>query len=353
MTLSRKFFSAPTLTRALLDAARHHGVEPDAIVYQVVDKKTGFVKAPRGVLIEVDPEAPTGSGSDGVDVAETAAAAEPANPRPSEPAAEPSPAPSELLSDVEASGSDTADAEVERVVELAEEPPAPASPTLEAATESPVTEEGPISGSEPVAEPAVEAVAEPAVEAPIEPAPETTREAVAASAVESTVDPAGESDGGEAPEQPSAQEVEEAVARAVDDLACLASLRVQVASVARTDDGLEIELEGPDGDRLAARGGRALLSMQHLLPRLLFHDLDGAFHCRLDCDGFQQSREEHFERLAKRAADKVRNGGRPWMLDPMAPDERRLVHLALAADDSVETNSIGEGFLKRVRVSPA
>ena len=51
MTLSRKFFSAPTLSRALLDAARHHSVEPDAIAYQVVEKKTGFVKAPRGVLM--------------------------------------------------------------------------------------------------------------------------------------------------------------------------------------------------------------------------------------------------------------------------------------------------------------
>ena len=150
---------------------------------------------------------------------------------------------------------------------------------------------------------------------------------------------------------PADDELRETVAEAIDELAFLASLRVQVAEVRSSDDGLEVELDGPDSERLAARGGRALLAMQHLLPRLLFGRLGKAPRCRVDCDGFHAARAERLDRLAQKAADRVRKGGRSWLLEPMAPDERRLVHLALAEVPDMETESVGEGFLKRVRVA--
>jgi spoIIIJ-associated protein len=74
-------------------------------------------------------------------------------------------------------------------------------------------------------------------------------------------------------------------------------------------------------------------------------------HCRLDCEGFHTARGERLALLAQKAADRVRQGGRSWLLEPMPPDERRLVHLALAEEPDVETESVGDGFLKRVRVA--
>ncbi|MGH9464462.1 MAG: R3H domain-containing nucleic acid-binding protein, partial [Thermoanaerobaculia bacterium] len=62
---------------------------------------------------------------------------------------------------------------------------------------------------------------------------------------------------------------------------------------------------------------------------------------------------EELRELAQRAAAKVRERGRPWHLEPMAPHERRIVHLALADDPEIETESVGEGYLKRVRIKPA
>ncbi len=38
------------------------------------------------------------------------------------------------------------------------------------------------------------------------------------------------------------------------------------------------------------------------------------------------------------------------LLPPLAPWERRLVHLALSEDPELETESEGDGFLKRVEV---
>lgn len=62
---ARRFFSGRTLQQALLDAARHHGVEPESVAYRVRDR-AGAVKARNKVVIEVDPEAPDcrGEGED-------------------------------------------------------------------------------------------------------------------------------------------------------------------------------------------------------------------------------------------------------------------------------------------------
>ncbi len=59
MTLIRRFFSGPSLMQAVLAAARHYEVDPEDLVYEAIDKKHGFLKTPRGVVIEVDPDQPT------------------------------------------------------------------------------------------------------------------------------------------------------------------------------------------------------------------------------------------------------------------------------------------------------
>jgi spoIIIJ-associated protein len=56
--------------------------------------------------------------------------------------------------------------------------------------------------------------------------------------------------------------------------------------------------------------------------------------------------------LANRSAERVKRSGRKILLDPMAPSERRMIHLALASDSDVETRSEGEGFFKRVAILP-
>ena len=373
MTLIRRFFSGPSLTQAILAAARHHGVEPDSLVYEVIDKKHGFVKTPRGVVIEVDPERPTASAAAGPP--------EPATDDREPAAAEAEAAPSDRL----AALTEPVSAEYPSWTRAVEPPPAPlaAEARPEPAAEPPTSR-----ASEELEPPAAElAAAEPAaaettqrespVASPEGPAPwemPAPWETPAGDAVDAdSAVPAAES--AEEPREELTEELTEepaeafaeetaaeptlvvdddlrnAVAAAVDELAHLAGLRVQVGSTAGDEDGLTIELEGPDSQRVVANEGRALLAIQHLLPRVLFRELGRGVRCRLDCAGFHAARAERLERLARKAADRVRSGGRPWLLEPMAPDERRLVHLALADEPDVETESVGEGYLKRVRVA--
>jgi len=110
------------------------------------------------------------------------------------------------------------------------------------------------------------------------------------------------------------------------------------------------ELIGDDVEPLLANKGEGLTGLEVLTGRIASRRLGRAVYPRLDAEGFRAHQRESLEELAQRCADEAKRTRRPQLLPPLSPGERRLVHLALAADPEVETESEGEGFLKRVAV---
>ncbi|HTQ78584.1 MAG TPA: hypothetical protein VMM92_01215, partial [Thermoanaerobaculia bacterium] len=54
----KRFFSGDTLRQALVQAANHFHLDPEEIAYRTLEKRHGFIKNRRKVMIEVDSEAP-------------------------------------------------------------------------------------------------------------------------------------------------------------------------------------------------------------------------------------------------------------------------------------------------------
>jgi len=110
------------------------------------------------------------------------------------------------------------------------------------------------------------------------------------------------------------------------------------------------ELIGDDVEPLLANRGEGLNGLEVLAGRIAMRRLGHPVHPRLDAEGFRRHQRETLEELAHRSADEAKRTRRPQLLPPLSPSERRLIHLALAEDPEVETESEGSGFLKRVAV---
>ena len=115
-------------------------------------------------------------------------------------------------------------------------------------------------------------------------------------------------------------------------------------------DEMVIELIGDDVEPLLANKGEGLNGLEILTGRIASRRLGRPVYPRLDAEGFRAHQRESLEELAHRSADEVKRTRRPQLLPPLSPGERRLVHLALSEDPDVETESEGDGFLKRVAV---
>ena len=145
------------------------------------------------------------------------------------------------------------------------------------------------------------------------------------------------------------EEILEIAQQALRQLLELADLEVS-ADMALADGRLEVEIEGVDQELLVEDEGQVLLALQHLLPRVMFRELGRIVPCRLDSGGYQRRKEERLRGLARRVADEVVSRGGIRTLRPMNPADRRIVHLTLADDPDVETESQGNGYFKRVNI---
>jgi len=134
------------------------------------------------------------------------------------------------------------------------------------------------------------------------------------------------------------------------ELLSAAGLLVEIRRRESAGDELLFELIGDDVEPLLANKGEGLTGLEVLVGRIAAKRLGRPVHPRLDADGFRAHRKEALEELARQSAEEVRRSRRPQLLPPLSPWERRLVHLALAGDGEVETQSEGDGFLKRVEV---
>ncbi len=104
--------------------------------------------------------------------------------------------------------------------------------------------------------------------------------------------------------------------------------------------------EGQDKHMLLRREGQLLLAFQHLLNKISPQKV------QTDCDFFRQKKEKELKDQAQKIAQKVQDSGEKRIMDPMNPYERRIVHVAVNQIPGITTESLGDGFLKRVKIYP-
>lgn len=187
-------------------------------------------------------------------------------------------------------------------------------------------------------------------EAEVEPARNTVAPGGANEQVEPEPEDGFEEEDLRSAEPPPKDEIE-AVDRSVQDLIRFAGLDLSW-SIRRGEEAVEIELEGYDRERLAEDDGATMQALEHLVPRLVRGWIGHGTPVKVDCDGFQEAREQRLAAQARAVAEEVISAGEAQHLEPMNPADRRIIHLALAEEPGVETESEGEGLFKRVRVDP-
>lgn len=126
---------------------------------------------------------------------------------------------------------------------------------------------------------------------------------------------------------------------------------------AEGDEPLVLNIRGADERSASAlsvligRRGETLAALQLLLHLVISRQADTRDRVIVDVEGYRQRREENLRSMAQRIAEQVRSSGRSVMLEAMPPNERRIVHMALADYEDISTESEGEGDQRRVVVS--
>ena len=123
------------------------------------------------------------------------------------------------------------------------------------------------------------------------------------------------------------------------------------ATVEETPEATRINLDGEDGGVLIRRGGEGLQALQHVVATAFRRQLGDDNRIVIDCNGFRKDKDAELRQMAHFMAEKARASSVPQEMGPLNPYERRIVHLAIAEDPTVTSESIGDAFMKTVIIA--
>jgi spoIIIJ-associated protein len=119
------------------------------------------------------------------------------------------------------------------------------------------------------------------------------------------------------------------------------------------EDAVVVEIGGEGATVLVARGAEVLDALQYLSVQVASRASGDRRKIIVDADGYRAKRAASLEELAQRAASEALDSGDEIELDPMSPQDRRTVHMALKDREDVVTRSEGNEPRRRIIVEPA
>jgi spoIIIJ-associated protein len=115
---------------------------------------------------------------------------------------------------------------------------------------------------------------------------------------------------------------------------------------------IRLEIEGRDAARIIGKKGQTLAALQFITNRVVNRPGRKRRHVIIDAEGYRARREDTLSSMARRLGKQAVDEGKIITFEPMNPQDRRVVHLALAKFPGVVTKSDGEGEGRRVQIIP-
>ncbi len=139
---------------------------------------------------------------------------------------------------------------------------------------------------------------------------------------------------------------------ALENILTLIPMEGTTVSAAQNDGTIALNIEGDTSGLLIGRKGRTLDALQFIVNKIVNKALEKRTQVVVDSENYRQRRQESLIQMALRMGEKAKNIGKPVVSNLLNPHDRRIVHMALRDDESLDTKSRGEGILKKILIIP-
>lgn len=112
------------------------------------------------------------------------------------------------------------------------------------------------------------------------------------------------------------------------------------------------QIKGQNCSLLIGKRGQTLDAVQYIIEKAINKKSSQRIRVTIDVEGYLEGREMSLQEMAAKVAAKVKKTGKPATVGHMTAHDRRIVHLALKNDNKIRTQSMGEGFLKKLVIFP-
>jgi spoIIIJ-associated protein len=155
-------------------------------------------------------------------------------------------------------------------------------------------------------------------------------------------------------QQPAAQDLEpsveigtQALKRLLDFITSDTKIESEIGS-----QRILFKVEGGNSGLLIGKRGQTLEAIQYLVEKIVNKQTHQRIRVLVDVEGYLKTRKNNLQKLATKLADKAKRTQKPVTIGQMNAYDRRTVHLHLKSNSAVRTQSVGEGYYRKLIVFP-
>lgn len=124
-------------------------------------------------------------------------------------------------------------------------------------------------------------------------------------------------------------------------------------NASETQEKIILSIEGDESGLLIGKRGQNLDALQYIMNKAV-HKIDSEHkNILIDLGAYRKRREEFLLGLAEKIREKVKKSKKPVSLAHMNAHDRRVIHMVLQEDESLVTQSRGEGKYRKIVILPA
>jgi len=136
----------------------------------------------------------------------------------------------------------------------------------------------------------------------------------------------------------------------VRDLLEKMNIEAKIYLLEENDEKIVIEIESPDSALIIGKKGKTLESLQTLVNVIMNKKATVWTKIIIDIGNYRNRQERYLTKMALQYANIVRKSQKSVLLEPMNPFERRIIHMILKDEKYIDTQSEGEGTIKKIRI---
>ncbi len=122
--------------------------------------------------------------------------------------------------------------------------------------------------------------------------------------------------------------------------------------IEESSEAVLYNVEGGNAAVLIGKRGQTLEAIQYIVERTVNKHSEKRIRLQIDVAGYLENRKVNLEQRAHRLAEKVKRIGKPVTVGEMNVYDRKIVHITLKENKYVRTQSMGNGFYRKLVIFP-
>jgi spoIIIJ-associated protein len=122
-------------------------------------------------------------------------------------------------------------------------------------------------------------------------------------------------------------------------------------AIVDTPDSVRVEISGEGSEALLRKRAEALDALQQIVNTAFRRELQDDRSFVVDCMDYRKAKDAELRQMARFMMEKAKSSGAAQEMGPLNPYARRLVHLTVAEDPQMSSESIGDAVMKTVIIS--